>query len=55
MKMTNEQIEKLEKAQRLISDVYHEAIKCGATETESVLSAADSCISEALDFVGENY
>jgi len=55
MKMTNEQIEKLEKAQRLISDVYHEAIECNATETAWVLSSADSCIVEALDCVDEDY
>jgi hypothetical protein len=55
MKMTNEQIEKLKKAQSLISDVYHEAIECSATETAWVLSSADSCIVEALDFVDENY
>ena len=55
MKMTIEQTEKLKKAQQLISDVYHDAGKCGATETEKALSAADTCISEALDFFGQDY
>ena len=52
--MTMDQTKKLEIAQRLISDVYHDAVKRGATETEKVLSAADSCISEALDFFGQD-
>jgi hypothetical protein len=55
MKMTIEQTEKLKKAQQLISDVYYDAGKCGATETEKALSVADSCISEALDFFDQDY
>jgi hypothetical protein len=41
-------IEKLEQAQLLLSDVYHEACEAGLTEVESQMSCADSCIGEAL-------
>ena len=41
-------IEKLEQAQLLLSDVYHEACDAGLTEIESQMSCADSCIGEAI-------
>ena len=41
-------IAKLDHAQNLLSDVYHEAIEAGLTEIESQMSCADSCICEAL-------
>jgi hypothetical protein len=41
-------ITKLNHAQGLLSDVYHEAIEAGLTEIESQMSCADSCIGEAL-------
>ena len=41
-------IAKLDHAQVLLSDVYHEAIEAGLTEIESQMSCADSCICEAL-------
>ena len=41
-------IAKLEEAQALLSDVYHEACEAGLTEIESQMSCADSCICEAL-------
>jgi hypothetical protein len=41
-------IAKLDHAQGLLSDVYHEAIEAGLTEIESQMSCADSCICEAL-------
>lgn len=42
-------ITKLEQAQKLLADVYHEASGCGLTEIESQMSCADSCIGESLD------
>jgi len=41
-------IDKLDHAQGLLSDVYHEACEAGLTEIESQMSCADSCICEAL-------
>jgi hypothetical protein len=41
-------LDKLEQAQNLLSDVYHEACDAGLTEVESQMSCADSCICEAL-------
>ena len=41
-------ITKLNHAQGLLSDVYHEACEAGLTEIESQMSCADSCICEAL-------
>jgi len=41
-------IDKLDQAQNLLSDVYHEACEAGLTEIESQMSCADSCIGEAL-------
>ena len=41
-------IEKLEEAQVLLSDVYHEACEAGLTDIEDQMSCADSCICEAL-------
>lgn len=46
-------ISKLDHAQGLLSDVYHEAIKAGLTEIESQMSCADSCIGEALNVLNE--
>ena len=60
--MTNsELIEKLNKAQSLLSDVYHWADAKGAGELKvnsniaSLMSCADDCVIEALDYLrGEN-
>jgi hypothetical protein len=41
-------IDKLEQAQLLLSDVYHEATEAGLSNVESLMSCADSCIGEAL-------
>ena len=41
-------IAKLDHAQGLLSDVYHEACEAGLTEVEDQMSCADSCIGEAL-------
>ena len=41
-------IAKLDHAQGLLADVYHEACEAGLTEIESQMSCADSCICEAL-------
>ena len=41
-------ITKLNHAQGLLSDVYHEACEAGLTEVEDQMSCADSCICEAL-------
>jgi hypothetical protein len=41
-------IDKLDQAQNLLADVYHEACEAGLTEIESQMSCADSCICEAL-------
>jgi hypothetical protein len=41
-------IAKLDHAQGLLSDVYHDACEAGLTEIESQMSCADSCICEAL-------
>lgn len=42
-------IANLEAAQGYLSDVYHEAIDAGLTDIEGLMSAADSCVGEALD------
>ena len=59
--MTNsELIEKLNKAQSLLSDVYHWADSKGAGELKvnahvaSLMSCADDCIIEALDALDWN-
>jgi hypothetical protein len=50
-----ELIDKLQQAQHLLSDVYHYACENGLVTVESGMSAADSCIGEALDyFKGKN-
>jgi hypothetical protein len=48
-----ETLEKLGLAQSLLSSVYHEACASGDTNLESLMSAADSCISEALDHIAK--
>ena len=57
----NELIEKLNKAQTLLSDVYHWADSKGAGELKvnahvaSLMSCADDCIIETVDYLtGEN-
>ena len=57
----NELIEKLNKAQSLLSDVYHWADSKGAGELKinahvaSLMSCADDCIIETVDYLtGEN-
>ena len=47
-------IAKLDHAQNLLSDVYHEACEAGLTEVESQMSCADSCICEALSALDDN-
>jgi hypothetical protein len=48
--MNNEEIvAKLQQAQNLLSDVYHDACQEGDISLESLMSVADSCICEALD------
>ena len=47
-------IDKLNDAQGLLSDVYHEAIEAGLTEIESQMSCADSCIIEALSALDDH-
>jgi hypothetical protein len=42
-------LDKLEHAKTLLADVYHSAIESGDQELEQLLSAADSCIVEAID------
>jgi hypothetical protein len=46
-----EMLEKLQTAQGLLSSVYHEASDSGDTNLESLMSAADSCIGEAMDHI----
>ena len=46
-------VEKLIAAQALLSDVYHEALIDADSNLESLMSAADSCICEALDCLTE--
>ena len=54
-KMTqNELIEKLNLAQQLLSDIYHNAIEIGDGVLEEQMSCADSCICEALDMIYMN-
>ena len=57
----SELIEKLNTAQSLLSDVYHQADAKGAGELKvnsniaSLMSCADDCIIESLDYLtGEN-
>lgn len=47
-------LDKLEQAQLLLSDVYHEACDAGLTEVESQMSCADSCIGEAISALDAN-
>jgi hypothetical protein len=53
----NELIEKLNKAQSLLSDVYHWADSKGAGELKvnahvaSLMSCADDCIIETVDYL----
>jgi hypothetical protein len=47
-------IAKLDHAQVLLSDVYHEAIKANLIEVEDQMSCADSCIGEALNALDDN-
>jgi predicted XRE-type DNA-binding protein len=48
-----EMLEKLELAQSLLSDVYHGSCDCSDTNLESLMSAADSCILEAIDHISK--
>lgn len=41
--------EKLEQAQRLLSDVYHYACENGLSDIESQMSCADGCIIDAIE------
>jgi len=45
----DEIMSKLDLAQQLLSDVYHDACEKGNSEIESQMSCADSCIGEAMD------
>ena len=50
--MTKEEtVAKLQQAQKLLSDVYHDACQDGDIGLESLLSVADSCICEAIDYL----
>jgi hypothetical protein len=42
-------LKKLMKAQELLSDVYHDACETGNKQLESLMSAADDCVCEAVD------
>jgi len=46
-------VAKLQQAQKLLSDVYHDACQEGDISLESLMSVADSCICEALDSLEE--
>lgn len=48
-----EMIEKLNQAQKLLSDVYHFAFETNDVQLENLMSAADSCIIEAIDKIGD--
>lgn len=50
--MTKEQIlTRLEEAQTLLFEVYSEAGETGDRTLESLMSAADTCICEAIDYL----
>jgi hypothetical protein len=52
--MTKEEsVAKLQQAQKLLSDVYHDACQEGDISLESLMSVADGCICEALDSLEE--
>ena len=52
--MSNQElVAKLQQAQKLLSDVYHDACQKGDISLESLMSVADSCICEALDSLEE--
>lgn len=52
--MTKEEsVAKLQQAQSLLSDVYHDACQEGDIGLESLMSVADSCIIEAIDYLEE--
>ena len=42
-------IANLEAAQGYLSEVYHAAIDAGMKDIESLMSSADSCVTEAID------
>jgi len=44
-------VAKLQQAQNLLSDVYHQACQNSDMGLESLMSVADSCICEALDYM----
>jgi hypothetical protein len=46
-------LEKLETAQGLLSSVYHEACDSDDTNLESLMSAADSCVLEAMEYISK--
>jgi len=46
-------IEKLKRAQSLLSDVYHYACENGLEDVESCLSCADTCIIDSIDDLEE--
>jgi len=48
-----EMLEKLQLAQGLLSSVYHGSCDCSDTNLESLMSAADSCIIEAIDHIAK--
>ena len=52
MGMSKEEImSKLNLAQQLLSDVYHDACEKGNSEIESNMSVADSCINDVMGMV----
>jgi hypothetical protein len=46
-----ELVAKLQQAQKLLSDVYHHACQESDMGLESLMSVADTCICEALDYL----
>jgi hypothetical protein len=52
--MTKEEmLEKLQTAQGLLSSVYHAACDSNDTNVESLMSAADSCVLEAMEYISK--
>ena len=43
--------DKLKQAQHLLSDVYHYACEEGNSEIESLMSCADDCIIDAIEYL----
>ena len=46
-----ESVAKIQQAQKLLAEVYHDACDSGNRVLESLMSAADTCICEAIDYL----